>query len=1126
MQNNLAASIRNPLLSPESQKADGDQRDGQSMLSRMPSLSIYAAGTKVGIIKNKPVIFLEILTGRVMMFIILITFLTFGLCQWTDFESIAAGAQASSYYHLGSRPCSSAFTTTTGCMKDQLWQGQVNNLNNIVSVSLEMTYSNFTISSSPNEVTVIPVPYQVSLWACYHEGGCGNDFSDSYSDNNPSQWHSMIMLGSKAEPEYTYILPTLSASALSVPIFNLTFQNQESIPTQGIVKSYYCAVQFYLPDASVPSVTDIAGTENLEFAFQITNRPPSDAQKIFCILLLFFTLACIWAYHKIVKQEQGVEWMAEQKWCLAYFIVLFLYQNPVYSIIAFLDDVPSSWVYASYFIDRTSQASFLVLWLLFGDSPNYYDHVKGSQPMISTEWWWFYLPKVAYGVSFFAVSIIVLTYQFPDLAAQAPNHVRSPVEAVSNWPSAIQVQFIIFSISYLFLFWIWVMWWLFKMYVTVPRQLCEKPYMKTRYLQLSFRFFRWQGTLVFLYYVIQYSVVMYSMWSKEASLNVGTFTEEINALFRQQTHLFGKILFLTVYGVLLAFCFLPASFMANPETNVLASSYVIREKDVEKVVHARHRYIKKITYAGVMNKLLTHSKAEVFCVELGLDLLNISWEAYYDAPSVTTLSSAGPMNIEQYGYELIDVAYDPAVETFCLVCRHKSSNKIVIAFRGTVNGQHWKSNLDYGKKPLDLAELTIPELDAEDGLQLTSVGVQNPTHERSDSFSDDDSFVTAGSARLAEQQDHGQDNSTADPSTLPRTKTLGQALTTAAEKGVKMAGSAYNKTTAAAMKAAKKTPGLRSLVQTRVHTGFWTAYNANGIRSFVHKIVRTELKKSPGKVYITGHSLGGAISTFCALDLAIHTMPRINAYHKSRAVGDEPYLSALAMFNFGSPKVGNNWFKKEFNRIVPDAFRVVVDGDIVASLPAYGMGYDHIGTEVVIDGNGYGSIIIDQSFVERRLRPRRTGIAVHQMARYRKGLEGILSAGLALMDKEAPGEAPSPSSFSAKPISASKTVYQTEKSSSLEAELHLELGMERSISSRSLDSSVMITAKSGANTDFHSHADEPEDTEELGEDPSFLAGVVTSMRSLFLDKEGQQQQMEKELGLRVEQRASFVAEKI
>jgi hypothetical protein len=95
------------------------------------------------------------------------------------------------------------------------------------------------------------------------------------------------------------------------------------------------------------------------------------------------------------------------------------------------------------------------------------------------------------------------------------------------------------------------------------------------------------------------------------------------------------------------------------------------------------------------------------------------------------------------------------------------------------------------------------------------------------------------------------------------------------------------------------------------------------------------------------------------------------------------------MYNFGSPKVGNWKLAQLYDKSVPNSFRIVTDGDIVSGLPPT-MSYFHIGTEVLIDSQGAGTIIIDPSFVERRLRARvSTSISVHAMSVYELGLERI-----------------------------------------------------------------------------------------------------------------------------------------
>ena len=88
-------------------------------------------------------------------------------------------------------------------------------------------------------------------------------------------------------------------------------------------------------------------------------------------------------------------------------------------------------------------------------------------------------------------------------------------------------------------------------------------------------------------------------------------------------------------------------------------------------------------------------------------------------------------------------------------------------------------------------------------------------------------------------------------------------------------------------------------------------------------VVRKELTARPAHLYVTGHSLGGALATFAAFDLSVHSIPRINASLKARlhlnsecigsfntevdldASASSPKKIHVTMYNFGSPRVGN-----------------------------------------------------------------------------------------------------------------------------------------------------------------------------------------------------------------------------
>eukprot|EP00049_Salpingoeca_infusionum_P005316 m.90811 g.90811 ORF g.90811 m.90811 type:complete len:295 (-) comp12929_c0_seq1:56-940(-) len=115
----------------------------------------------------------------------------------------------------------------------------------------------------------------------------------------------------------------------------------------------------------------------------------------------------------------------------------------------------------------------------------------------------------------------------------------------------------------------------------------------------------------------------------------------------------------------------------------------------------------------------------------------------------------------------------------------------------------------------------------------------------------------------------------------------------------------------------------------RVHSGFYDCWLE--LKDEVFSAMNTVLKKCPHctQVYVTGHSLGAAISGLCAFDLA----------------RDKPSLS-VHLHNFGMPRVGDIQFAQVFNSTVASATRMVHRHDIVPHLPPAPFGFHHISTEV------------------------------------------------------------------------------------------------------------------------------------------------------------------------------------
>lgn len=105
--------------------------------------------------------------------------------------------------------------------------------------------------------------------------------------------------------------------------------------------------------------------------------------------------------------------------------------------------------------------------------------------------------------------------------------------------------------------------------------------------------------------------------------------------------------------------------------------------------------------------------------------------------------------------------------------------------------------------------------------------------------------------------------------------------------------------------------------EARAHSGFVESYEA--LRPYIIKLIE---QINPATVYCTGHSLGGAIATVCALHLA--TTTESESSRKKRVI----------MSNFGSPRVGNAAFAALFNEVIAGSKRWKTNDDIVTMLPA------------------------------------------------------------------------------------------------------------------------------------------------------------------------------------------------
>lgn len=83
-------------------------------------------------------------------------------------------------------------------------------------------------------------------------------------------------------------------------------------------------------------------------------------------------------------------------------------------------------------------------------------------------------------------------------------------------------------------------------------------------------------------------------------------------------------------------------------------------------------------------------------------------------------------------------------------------------------------------------------------------------------------------------------------------------------------------------------------------------------------------------ITLTGHSLGGALTTYTAADIALLPTP--------------PAASNLQIYSIASPRVGDQTFVNAFNKAVINNFRIYNIRDYVPTLPPEDLGYVHVNT--------------------------------------------------------------------------------------------------------------------------------------------------------------------------------------
>ena len=157
----------------------------------------------------------------------------------------------------------------------------------------------------------------------------------------------------------------------------------------------------------------------------------------------------------------------------------------------------------------------------------------------------------------------------------------------------------------------------------------------------------------------------------------------------------------------------------------------------------------------------------------------------------------------------------------------------------------------------------------------------------------------------------------------------------------------------------------------KAHRGFLKGFQAvwPEIRSVINK-----WQTQAQSLWLTGHSLGGALATLAMASLGEEAKP------------------VHGLYTFGQPRVGGKSFARNFDLdFKTRMFRFVNNNDVVTRVPTRKMGYRHIGQVLMFDSSGklQADLHFWNQFLDRILgriadlgQLGTDGIKDHSMARY------------------------------------------------------------------------------------------------------------------------------------------------
>ncbi|KAF6262015.1 hypothetical protein COO60DRAFT_1699568 [Scenedesmus sp. NREL 46B-D3] len=130
----------------------------------------------------------------------------------------------------------------------------------------------------------------------------------------------------------------------------------------------------------------------------------------------------------------------------------------------------------------------------------------------------------------------------------------------------------------------------------------------------------------------------------------------------------------------------------------------------------------------------------------------------------------------------------------------------------------------------------------------------------------------------------------------------------------------------------------------KIHSGFLRCWSGTGldvkVLGMLSSLVDTSLDRKRLKIYLTGHSMGGAVATLAAYDLL------------KKYKGELDPLRQVSVYTFGAPRVGNHMFARQYEAAVPDTWHVINDQDTVPRGGKFISAYKRNGQRVIVNKAG------------------------------------------------------------------------------------------------------------------------------------------------------------------------------